>query len=347
MEYRSLGRTGMQVSSLCVGTMMFGAGADAAESARIVDAALDAGVNFIDTANVYGNPAGLSEENVGLALKANGKRDRIVLATKVWGLMDATDPNGRGISRRAIIRECEASLRRLQTDHVDLYQVHRPDSQIATDEILRALDDLVRAGKVRYIGTSTFTAWKIVDALWASKEHGLNRYVSEQPPYHMLDRRIEREVVPMAQTHGIAILPWSVLAQGFLAGKYRRGQAPPAGSRFENPEVGEAWQKYGFTEGNPGVYSEAAYAVLDVVEAIAAEKGCTASQLALAWTAAQPGITSVITGPRTLAQMQDNLGAADVTITAEDCARIDAVAPPGRAILPYWKSDFGPNRHRW
>ena len=347
MEYRSLGRTGMQVSSLCVGTMMFGGGADADESARIVDAAIDQGVNFIDTADVYGTTPHLSEEYVGLALKKNGKRDRLVVATKVWGLMDATDPNGRGTSRRAIIKQCERSLRSLQTDYIDLYQIHRPDSQIAADEILRALDDLVRAGKVRYIGTSTFSAWQIVDSLWAAKEHGLNRYVSEQPPYHMLDRRIEREVVPMALTHGIAILPWSVLAQGFLAGKYRRGQAPPAGSRFENPGVGEAWQKYGFTEGNPGVYSEAAYAVLDVVEALAAEKGCTASQLALAWTAAQPGITSVITGPRTVAQMQDNLGAAAVTVTAEDCARIDAVAPPGRAILPYWKSDFGPSRHRW
>ena len=347
MDYRSLGRTGTQVSAYCVGTMNFGDGTDAAESARIIDRAIDVGVNFIDTADVYGSPAGLSEEHVGAALAKNGKRDRLVVATKVWGMMDATDPNGRGISRRAIIKECDASLKRLRTDWIDLYQIHRPDSKIPIDEVLRALDDLVTAGKVRYIGSSTFPAWKVVEALWAATEFDTERFVTEQPPYHMLDRRIERELVPMAQSFGIGILPWSCLAQGFLAGKYRRGQAPPAGSRFENPEVGEGWAKFGFTEANPGVFSEAAFRVLDTVEEIAKEKGCTPSQFALAWTAAQPGITSVILGPKTLAQAEDNLGAAHVTVTAEDCARIDAVAPPRSAILPYWTADFGPNLGRW
>lgn len=346
MDYRSLGRTGTQVSAYCVGTMNFGAATDAAESARILDRAFDLGVNFVDTADVYGSPPGTSEEHVGAALAASGKRDRIVLATKVWGLMDPTDPNGRGISRRAIIKECDASLRRLRTDWIDLYQIHRPDSKIPIDEVLRALDDLVTAGKVRHIGSSTFPAWKVVESLWAAKEFGTERFVTEQPPFHMLDRRIERELVPMAQSFGIGILPWSCLAQGFLAGKYRRNEAAPAGSRFEDPAVGEGWAKYGFTEANPGVFPEAAFRVLDVVEELAREKGCTASQLALAWTAAQPGITSVILGPKTLAQLEDNLGAASVEITAADCALIDAVAPPHSAIIPYWTADFGPNLGR-
>lgn len=347
MDYRSLGRTGTQVSAYSVGTMNFGRATDAAESARIIDRAIDLGVNFIDTADVYGSPPGSSEEFVGAALAANGKRDRLVVATKVWGLMDPTDPNGRGISRRAIIKECDASLRRLRTDWIDLYQIHRPDSKIPIDEILRALDDLVTAGKVRYIGSSTFPAWKVVEALWAAREFGTERFVTEQPPYHLLDRRIERELVPMAQSFGIGILPWSCLAQGFLAGKYRRGQQHPAGSRFADPAVGEGWQKNRITEANPGVYTEEAFRVLDVVDELAREKSCTASQLALAWTAAQPGITSVILGPRTLAQAEDNLGAVDVVITAEDCARLDAVAPPESAVLPYWIADFGPNLGRW
>jgi aryl-alcohol dehydrogenase-like predicted oxidoreductase len=344
VEYRSLGRTGVQVSSFCLGCMMFGGRTDAVETARIVDRALEDGVNFIDTANVYGH--GQSEEFVGRALKANGKRERTILATKVWGTMDASDPNGRGTSRRAIVRACEDSLRRLQTDYVDVYYVHRAAPEIAIDETLRGLDDLVRAGKVRYIGSSTSAAWQVVESLWAAKELGLNRFVCEQPPYNMLDRRIEREVVPMAQTFGIALMPWSPLAQGFLAGKYRRGSAPPAGSRFEDAEAGKAWEVHGFSEGNPGVWSEAAWALLDTVEELARDKGCTPSQFALAWTAAQPGITSVIIGPRTFEQLEDNLGAVGVEITPADRARIDAVAPPGRATLPYWTANFGPHPYR-
>jgi aryl-alcohol dehydrogenase-like predicted oxidoreductase len=344
-EYRSLGRTGTMVSSLCLGTMMFGQKTEADAAADMVDRALDAGVNFIDTANVYGGELGRSEDFVGRALARNGKRDSIVLATKVWGPMDKDDPNGRGISRRAIIKECENSLRRLQTDHVDLFQLHRPNAAIPIDESLRALDDLVRAGKVRYIGSSTFAAWQVVEALWAAKELGLNRFVSEQPPYNMLDRRIEREVVSMAQTFGIAILPWSPLAQGFLTGKYSR-DAAPAGSRYERgPEAGKGWEGFS-TEGNPGLWTDRAWDVLDVVRELAAEKGCTPSQLALAWTAAQPGITSVITGPRTLEQLEDNLAAADISLDEEDFRRVDAVAPPGRAVLPYWMSDFGKHPHR-
>ena len=250
--------------------MLFGSSTDEKDSIAIVERALNAGINFIDTANVYNE--GLSEEIVGKALAKSGKRDKTVLATKFWGVM-GSDPNDRGTSRRHVIEQCDASLRRLGVDHIDLYQIHRPASDVPIDETLRALDDLIRAGKVRYIGTSTFASWQIMESLWVSKELGLNRVVTEQPPYHLLDRRIEREVVPMAETYGIGLLPWSPLAQGFLSGKYRRGDTPPEGSRFEDPQVGEVWEKFRFTEGNPGVYTDAAYDILDVVEALAGEKG--------------------------------------------------------------------------
>ncbi len=343
-EYRSLGRTGVQVTNLCLGTMNFGASADEAASVDMTVRAIEQGVNFIDTSNVY--QVGVSEELVGKGVAKSGKRDKLVLATKFWGVM-GDDPNDRGNSRRHIIEQCDASLKRLGTDWIDLYQIHRPASDIPIDETLRALDDLITAGKVRYIGTSTFASWQIMESLWASKELGLNRVVTEQPAYHLLDRRIEREVVPMAETYGIGLLPWSPLAQGFLTGKYRRGDAPPAGSRFENPEVGEAWEKFRFTEGNPGVYTDEHYAVLDVVEALAAEKNATASQVAITWVARQPAVASVIIGPRTVEQLDDNLGAAEVELSDEDCARLDAVAPPGRATLPYWVPGFGRHEHRW
>ena len=344
VTYRSLGRTGVQVTELCLGGMMFGARADEETSIAMILRALERGINFIDTANVYNE--GVSEELVGKALTKWGRRDDVVVATKFWGVV-GPGPNDRGTSRRHIIQQCEASLRRLGTDSIDLYQIHRPASDIPIDETLRALDDLVRAGKVRYVGTSTFASWQIMESLWVSKELGLNRVVSEQPPYHLLDRRVEREVVPMAETYGIGLLPWSPLAQGFLTGKYRRGNAPPEGSRFEHPEVGEIWEKYRFTEGNPGVYSDAAFDILDVVEALAAEKNATPAQVALAWVARQPAVASVIIGPRTVEQLDDNLGAAAVEITDEDCARLDAVAPPGRSTLPYWVPGFGRHEHRW
>jgi len=216
VEYRNLGRTGVKVSEICLGCMMFGDWTDDEASADIIDRAIDAGVNFLDTANVY--TRGASEEVVGKALKRNGKRDAMVLATKVHGAMNEKDLNASGNHRRHIIEQCEASLRRLQVDYIDLYQIHRPSSDVPIDETLRALDDLIRAGKVRYVGTSTYAAWQLVEALWAAQELGLNRFVSEQPPYHLLDRRIERELVPFAQTYGVALIPWSPLAGGFLTG---------------------------------------------------------------------------------------------------------------------------------
>src|ERR687893_78133 len=235
MEYRQLGRTGVQVSPLCLGCMMFGGKTGPEDSYAIIDRAIEAGINFLDTANVYSR--GRSEEVTGAALKRNGKRQRIVLATKVHGNMADDDPNMAGNSRRHIVEQCEASLRRLQTDYIDLYQIHRPQPAIPIDETLRALDDLIRSGKVRYIGTSTFAAWQVVEALWIAKELGLNRFVCEQPPYHLLDRRIERELVPMAMTYGFGVIPWSPLAGGLLTGKYQRGETPPADSRFGELET--------------------------------------------------------------------------------------------------------------
>ena len=255
MEYRNLGRTGVRVSPLCVGCLMLGRETSEAESMEIVDRAIDRGINFFDTANMYGR--GMSETVLGKAFARNGRRDRVVLATKAHFRMDDDDPNAIGNSRRHMIEQCEKSLRRLQTDHVDLFYVHRPESETPIDETLRALDDLVRAGKVRYIGCSMFTAWQIVESLWAAKEHGLNRFVAEQPPYNLLERRIERELVPCAQTYGIAIMSWSALAAGFLAGRYRRGEAPPPDSRHRGASA----------QGKPGeILGDASFAVLDVLE---------------------------------------------------------------------------------
>ncbi|RMF69395.1 MAG: aldo/keto reductase [Alphaproteobacteria bacterium] len=336
MEYRNLGRTGVKVSALCLGCMNFGRKTTPEDSYAIIDRALDAGVNFLDTANVYSR--GRSEEITGEALKRNGKRHQVVLATKVHGRMDDDDPNAAGNSRRHIIEQCEASLRRLQTDYIDLYQIHRPQSDIPIDETLRALDDLIRAGKVRYIGASTFAAWQVMESLWVSKELGLNRFVCEQPPYHLLDRRIERELIPLAQTYGIGIIPWSPLAGGLLTGKYSRDAAPPPDSRFAD------------VANNPRLKArmvEAVYDVVDALKPMAAEKGCTVSQLALAWVMHQPGVTSPIIGPRTMEQLEDNLGAVAVEITDEDRAKIDAIVPPGRMVSPFYQADFGPHQYRW
>ena len=333
MEYRSLGRTGTKVSTLCLGCLMFGGRTNESDSMDIIDRAIDGGINFFDTANMY--VRGRSEEMVGKAFKRNGKRAQIVLATKVHFRMDDEDPNAQGNSRRHIIEQCEASLQRLQTDYIDLYQIHRPCSDIPIDETLRALDDLIRAGKVRYIGSSTFAAWQVVESLWASKELGLNRFICEQPPYHLLDRSIERELVPMAQTYGTALIPWSPMAGGFLTGKYRRGEARPTDARYQDESQ------------NADLFSDAAFNVLDVVLAIAAEKGCTPSQFALAWCAQQPGITSPIVGVRTMEQLEDNLGAIDVQVTDNERERIDEVAPPGGVITRYYRADFGPHQFRW
>jgi aryl-alcohol dehydrogenase-like predicted oxidoreductase len=242
-----------------------------------------------------------------------------------------------------LIEQCEASLRRLQTDWIDLYQLHHPANNIPIDETLRALDDLVHSGKVRYIGSSSFAAWQIIESLWVSKEYHLNRFICEQPAYNLLDRRIERELVPMAQTYGLALIPWSPTAGGFLSGRYRPDQPTPADSRYAVFWKGDDARHY----------TEAALQVLDVVTALSEQKGCTPYQIALAWCGQQPGITSPIIGPRTVEQLEDSLKVLEVVLSAEDLARLDAVAPPGRAIIPYYGHDglawntWGPHQYRW
>jgi aryl-alcohol dehydrogenase-like predicted oxidoreductase len=334
VEYRQLGRTGVQVSTLCLGCMMFGRRTSPDDSYAIIDRALDAGVNFLDTANVYAG--GLSEEITGEALRRNGRRQRVVLATKVHGRMADEDVNALGNSRRHIVAECEASLMRLKTDYIDLYQIHRPESATPIDETLRALDDLVRSGKVRYIGTSTFGAWQVVESLWASKELRLNRFVTEQPPYNILDRRIERELVPMAQTFGIGLVPWSPIAGGLLSGKYRRGQPIPEDSRFADET----------NQNRRDRLVEQVYNVVERLEPMAQSRDCTLVQLAVAWVLAQPGISSPIIGPRTMPQLDEYLGAQSVSLTQSDFDTIDQLVPPGGMVSPFYQADFGPHRHR-
>ena len=340
MEYRTLGRTGVEVSALGLGCWMFGRSTDEAESVEIIDRALDAGINFLDTANMYSR--GRSEEIVGKALRRNGKRSWVVLGTKVHNSMDDEDPNAMGNHRRHIIEQCEASLRRLQTDYLDIYQIHRPVSHVPIDETLRALDDLIRAGKVLYIGTSTFAAWQIMESLWASKELGLNRFVCEQPPYNLLDRRIERELIPMAQTYGISIIPWSPLAGGFISGKYRRGERRPKRSRYHP----EGHQDDLAVAERRRLFVDSAFDVVGGVEALAKARGCSASQLAIAWVAQQAGVTCTMIGPRTVEQLQENLGAVDLELSDADVDSIDEIAPPGRATVRFYEADFGPHEYR-
>ena len=327
MEYRSLGRTGVKVSQFCLGTMMFGRNTGEKDSIPVIDYALDQGVNFIDTANVYA--AGESESIVGKALNKDGRRARVVLATKAFFPQDKDDPNARGLSRRHIIEACEQSLKRLRTDWIDLYQMHRPQADIPIDETLRALDDLIRAGKVRYIGTSMFPGWRIVESLWTAKELGLNRFICEQSTYHLLDRTAEREVIPAAISHGLAVISWGPLCGGLLTGKYRRDETGADGR----------WQG---GEDNLGrKVTDRAFDVIDAVVGLAKAKHCTPSQLALAWNAAQPGITAPIIGPRTMEQCIDNLGAVSVSITGEDLAQLDQVAPPLSVAMRYYDAAMG------
>ncbi len=333
MTIRQLGRTGVKVSELCLGCMMFGGKTEPEDSYRIIDKAIEAGINFLDTANVYSR--GRSEEVTGEALKRNGKRSSVVLATKVHGVMDDDDPNAQGNGRRHIIEQCEASLRRLQTDWIDLYQIHRPDPGTPIDETLRALDDLIRAGKVRYVGTSTFAAWQSVEALWAAERYGLNRFVTEQPPYNILDRRIERELLPMARTYGYGIIPWSPLAGGLLTGKYRRGKDPSEG-RFANVQNERLLLRK----------TEAVYDVVEGLEPIAEKHGASIAQVALAWVRDMPGVTSPIIGPRTMEQLEDNLGSSEITLDDSDRAAVDALVAPGRAVSFFYESEFGPHHHR-
>lgn len=323
MEYRIFGRTGVRVSPLCLGAMNFGDATSEADSLRIVHRALDAGINFIDTANVYNQ--GRSEEILGRALQ--GRRQQVFLATKVHGTV-GPGPNDQGNSRLHIFKAVEDSLRRLQTDTIDLYQVHRPRFEIPQDETLSALTDLVRAGKVRYIGCSTHPAWLVMEALALSERFGLARYVSEQPPYNLLDRRIENELVPLALRYNLALMPWAPLAQGVLAGRYT--------SRADLPQDSRAGRKPGSIY-DERVTERGVAAGLRFVE-LARQSGKTPGQLALLWCKDQPGITSPIVGPRTLEQLEDLLPVLEMTLSEAERQACDEINPPGGVITNFFNS---------
>ena len=303
--------------------MMFGdwGNADHDESIRIIHRALDAGINFIDTADVYSR--GESEEIVGKAL-AGSRREHVVLATKVHGTM-GDDPNQFGNSRRWIIREVENSLRRLQTDWIDLYQIHRPEADTDIDETLGALTDLVRAGKVRYIGSSTFPASQIVEAQWVARERGRERFVCEQPPYSMLVREIEKDVLPTAQRHGMGVIPWSPLAGGWLSGRYRKGVDAPGSTRSQRLPA-----RYDLSLPANQRKLEAA----DALGRLADEAGLTLIQMAIAFVIRHPAVTAAIIGPRTMEHLESQLTAADVELSDDVLDRIDEIVPPGVNINP-------------
>ncbi|MCQ9164229.1 aldo/keto reductase [Arthrobacter sp. STN4] len=322
MEYRSLGRTGVKVSPLCLGAMMFGpwGNADRADSIRIIHRALDAGINFVDTADVYSG--GVSEDIVGQALE--GRRDDVFLATKFVMPMNQDDPNERGGSRRWIIREVENSLRRLKTDYIDLYQVHRPSPDTDVEETLGALTDLVRQGKVRYIGSSSYSGSQIVEAQWASRERHLERFVTEQPPYSILVRGIEEDVLPTVQRHGMGTLTYSPLSGGWLSGRWRKDSASaPTSSARPNAR---------FDMTRPANQRK-----LDIVEdlaLLAEETGLTLIELAISFAINHPGVTSAIVGPRTMEHLESYLPAADTKLTVDLLDRIDDLVAPGVTVNP-------------
>jgi aryl-alcohol dehydrogenase-like predicted oxidoreductase len=325
MEYRTLGRTGVKVSPLCLGTMNFGNPTDEKESIAIINRALEGGINFIDTANVYN--AGESERIVGQALKENGQRNQVVLATKVYGKM-GEGPNDRGVSRYHLIKACEDSLRRLQTDHIDLYQLHRPPLAVPQDEVLRTFDDLIRAGKVRYTGCSTHPAWVVMEALAISEKYHLACYISEQPPYNLLDRRIENELIPLCQKHNLAVLPWSPLAGGILAGRYPVDGQVSEDSRAARPN--EIFQARVTRKGRE---------IAAKVAKMAKERDMTITQLALLWVKDQPGVTSPIIGPRTTVHLEGALPVLEMTLDKTDRPMFDELVHPGTAVADFHNSN--------
>lgn len=327
MDYRQLGRSGLRFSQLTLGTMGFGGGGqfrdvgttDVDGARRQIDLALDAGVNVIDTADIYSS--GASEEIIGRAL--GGRRDQVLLGTKARFAM-GSGLNDAGLSRHHLIEACEASLRRLQTDHIDLYQVHEWDGQTPLEETLGALDHLLHSGKVRYVGCSNFAGWQVMKALGIARQEGLPEFVSQQVYLSLQERSAEYEIVPSAIDQGLGLLIWSPLAGGLLSGKYRRGQPPPPGSRHASE-----WSE-------PPVYDEAKlYDTIETLVEIAAARGVSAAQVALAWLLARPGITSVIVGARTDEQLADNLAAATLELTPDEYARLEKVSRPP-LIYPFW-----------
>jgi aryl-alcohol dehydrogenase-like predicted oxidoreductase len=341
MEYRSLGESGLKVPVLCLGAMTFGeaddksfmhrVGADEKTSFAIMNRALERGVNFIDTADVYGQD-GLSERIVGSWMTETKSRDRVVLATKFRFRM-GEGPNSTGASRYRIVRTVENSLRRLETDRIDLYQIHMQDIETPEDETLRALDDLVHAGKVLYLGASNYAAYRLTDSQWISKTEHLHRFVSLQMQYNLLVRELEREHVPVCRRFGMGILPWSPLASGFLSGKYQQNQPPPPGVRLEKWK--ERFADYATARG---------WRTLDAVRALAKEKQTTAAAVSLAWLLAKPMVTSVIFGARSVQQLDDNLAAAEVKLSPEDVQKLDEASA---VELGYPYKFIGNIQKRW
>ena len=330
MEYRPLGRTGLQVSTACFGTMTFGWepddwGSHEEDSIRLTDLAIDLGVNFFDTADVYNR--GVSEKILGKALKG-GKRDKIVLATKCHGKMDDADPNAWGNSYRHVIEACDASLKRLKTDYIDLYQIHRPQPSVPIEETIRALDDLRRLGKIRYAGCSTFAAWQLCEAHYVAKQLGAAGFVTEQPPYNLLDRRIERELLPFCRTYNYGVIPWSPLAGGMLSGKYLDGNA--AGARYSSSDPA-------------GRLKQLPVQKLQRLKKLAEKSDLTMAQLSLAWVAAQPGITCPIIGARSEAQLNESVTACQTVLNDRVLKQVDEIFEPGSHHINYYNANFGPN----
>jgi 1-deoxyxylulose-5-phosphate synthase len=324
MDYRTLGRTGVKVSPLCLGTDNFGNPTAADEAILIIDRALEAGINLIDTSNSYAN--GESECIIGRALERNGLRQQVLIATKAH-YPTGNGPNDRGNSRLHLIKACDDSLRRLKTDYIDLYQLHRPSFEIPVDETLGALTDLVRQGKVRYIGSSTAPAWKVTESLMVSTANGYARFVSEQAPYNLLDRRIENELIPLCQTYGLGILAWSPLAMGLLAGRYRENSAVPVDSRATL---------------RGGIYAERisarAIQVGTKFVQLAQSLGLRAAQLAIVWVKDQPGITGALIGPRSLEQLEHFLPILEMKLDQKLQAACDQLVPPGSAVADFHNS---------
>jgi aryl-alcohol dehydrogenase-like predicted oxidoreductase len=338
MEPRRLGRTGVQVSPLCLGAMMFGpwGNDDRADSIRIIHRALDAGITFVDTADVYS--AGVSEEIVGEALK--GRRDDVFLATKFFMPMSQDDPNRRGGSRRWILRAVEDSLRRLGTDHIDLYQVHRPSPDTDVEETLGALSDLVHQGKVRYLGSSSYSGSQIVEAQWVARDRNLQRFVTEQPPYSLLVRGIEEDVLPTVLRHGMGTLTYSPLAGGWLSGRWRKDSASSPASSARPPAR--------FDMSTPA--NQRKLEAVEQLALLAEEAGLTLIEMAVAFVISHPGVTSAIIGPRTMEQLEAFLPAADVTLSADVLDRIDDIVPPGVTVNPadnsYGDHELQPEQRR-
>jgi len=321
MEYKNLGRTGVKISPLVLGTDNFANPTPESEASAIINRCLDSGINLIDTSNSYAG--GESESIIGRTLKANGRRQEVLIATKAH-YPTGPGPNDRGNSRLHLIRACEDSLRRLQTDHIDLYQIHRPSFEIPQEETLSALNDLVRQGKVRYIGSSTAPAWKVMEGLMISELKGYAQFVSEQPPYNLLDRRIENELIPMCRAHGLGLITWSPLAMGLLTGRYSTIKQLPADSRavLRGGIYAERITELGIQTG------------LDFVR-LAETNGMSPAQLALLWVSSREGITAPIIGPRTLEHLEHLLPVMEMTLSEELQIACDTLVPPGASVANF------------